>query len=200
MKPRTTYTLIGASVLACWLAVETSAGTISEVGSGWFSSVALLVLLAFCIFTAAYLCLRRLPPLAGLVCGTVGFGLFLFSYLPGGSGVLEHRTTSNGTEIALIQREGGDPYFVDFYFRPSGGNWGWYYYEHEDTRWPLGVRRIRLSPDGKKATIHRFIFPVASLDLDNGEFTLKRWGRSSPAQKIMPSNWNPSHVTPHATE
>lgn len=200
MQDRVIYTVLGTLVIACWLALEITTGTIAETLTGWLSLAGLLVLLAFCIHTTAYLFRLRLPPKAGFICGIAGIAWILYSFLPGGSRILERQTTSNGEEIVLIQREGGEPYSVDFYFRPAGGHWTRYYYEHEDTRWPPGIRRIRLSSDEKTATIYRFIFPVATFDIDRGELTLKRSGLSSPSQWIMPSEWDPSLISPRVTD
>ena len=191
MKTRTPYTGIGVLVLIAWIVVELSAGTVAETVGGLAMGVFMLSFLVFGVSTLVYLVRLQRPPVTGLLCGLLATGLCLFGILPGGDGVVDHVTAPDGTEMMITQTHNGEPYSVGFYARKAGGGWGWFYYEHEDTRWLRGLRHIRLSDDNRTATIYRLLWPVATFDLEHEIFTLLRWGRSTKVQQLMPGDWIP---------
>lgn len=194
MKTRTAYTAVGVLVLIAWIVVELSAGTVAELHSGMALLVFVISLVVFGVCTLLYLVRLQRPPVAGLLCGLLGTGLCLFGVLPGGDGVVDYVKGRDGTEMMIAQRHDGEPYSVGFYVRKSGGNWGWFYYEHEDTRWLRSLRHIRLSDDNRTATIYRLFWPVATFDLEQECFTLLRWGRTTKVQKLTPGDWSPEMV------
>ncbi|MGV3661745.1 MAG: hypothetical protein ACO1TE_16280 [Prosthecobacter sp.] len=191
MKTKTIYTLLGVFTLLAWLGLELTAGTTREIVSGWFLLAFLLSGLAFILGSLLWLVFLRKPPLAGLVCGCIGLALMLHGILPGGEGVVERVAANDGTEMMIVQRYGGEPYSVGFYFRKAGGDWGQFYYEHEDMRWIRGLSHIRLSADQKQATVYRLFWPVAMFDLEKETFTIHRWQRTSSVQSTMPKDWTP---------
>lgn len=191
MNLKAIYIVLGAATLLSWLGIELSAGTVREIHLGWCLLVFLVVGLAFMAGTVLWLAFRRCPPLAGLVPGALGVAVMLYGVLPGGGGVVERVATRDGVELMLVQRDGGEPYSVDFYFRKPGGDWGWFYYEHEDTRWIRGLSHIRLSADQKQATVYRLFWPVASFDVGQETFTIHRWQRTLPVQNTMAKGWTP---------
>lgn len=84
----------------------------------------------------------------------------------------------------------GEPYTVSFYYRKPGKPWGWFYYEHEDTRWLSG--EIKVNKDGNLAHILCAGREVARFQVPDESFTILRWNRSlSPAQEWMPPEWEP---------
>jgi hypothetical protein len=191
MKASVAYSTLGMLLLISWLSIELSAGTVAESKSGYATLVYLLGFISFVICTLAFfICLRR-PPITGFVFGMLAVGLGLFGILPGGDGIVEHITSPDGTEMMITQEHNGEPYSVGFYFRKKGGNWGWFYYEHEDTRWYRSLSHIRLTEDARSATVYRLFWPVATFDLEQESFTLLRWGRPSRTQQLMPNNWSP---------
>lgn len=70
-----------------------------------------------------------------------GGWLIATSFGPGGDGVLDRLSDQNGGEYLITQRWNSwtEPYTVDFWFRTSGGHWGWCYVDHESTRWKQGT-------------------------------------------------------------
>lgn len=192
MTTKIIYTLLGAGTLLSWLGEELSAGTTREMVTGWCFLAFLGAGLGFVLGTLVWLALLRMPPLAGLIPGCLGLALMLYGILPGGDGVVEHVVATDGTELMIEQRSGGEPYAVDFWFRKGGGDWKSFYYEHEDTRWIRGLRHIRLSADQKQATVYRLLWPVATFDLVKETFTIHRWQRTSSVQTTMSKDWSPA--------
>ncbi|MDQ6632387.1 MAG: hypothetical protein M3Y82_11650 [Verrucomicrobiota bacterium] len=67
---------------------------------------------------------------------------------------------------------------------------GWFYYDHEAMRWNFA--KIKLAPDGKRASICSDFREVARFDIPTESFTLLRWNRTlRPAQEWMPEKWKP---------
>jgi hypothetical protein len=126
-------------------------------------------------------------------CGIlVLFVFFLRGCLPGGTGVIARVKSSNGVEMSVVQKynEFFEPYETGFYYRKPGKPWGWFYYDHEDTRWSFA--RIKLSDYGNLAHVYRGFEEVARFEIPTESFTLLRWKRTlSPAQEWMPEGWKP---------
>ena len=127
----------------------------------------------------------------------VGFAAVIFAVLwhvvfftAGGRGVVARATAPDGTEMCVIETPGGETHQTGFYYRRPGQRWGWFYYEHEDSRWWIG--RIRVSPGSERAILYRLFLPVAYFDIPTERFTIVRWGRTlGPAQRWMPEGWSP---------
>ena len=123
-------------------------------------------------------------------------GLCLFfvrGCMPGGDGIIARIKAPDGTEMCVIQTYNGnfaEPYTVGFYYHKPGKPWGWFYYEHEDTRWFSG--KITLSENGKLAHVQSDNEEVAQFEIPTESFTIARWKRTlSPAQEWMPEGWKP---------
>ncbi len=131
---------------------------------------------------------------------TIGVLRVTYAFLPGKNVVLDRVTTTEGVELALTHRSNGslgEPYTISFYYRKPGERWGWFYYEHEDTRWWDG--QIELNEDESLATIMRGTKPVATFDISNSAFTILGWDRTiTGAQQWMPENWSPEEETRRA--
>jgi len=129
----------------------------------------------------------------GLSAAAVGAFWIVMAFAPGGDRIIGRTKAPDGTEMCMVQKFSGhwaEPYRVSFYYRRPGQDWGWFYYEHEDTRWWFGT--IRLSADGKQAEIRRCVSPVAYFHLPNEAFTIVRWNRTiEGAQHRMPPGWEP---------
>lgn len=192
MAMRLLYIALGTLTLLLWVLLEVISGTVKDVVAGSCALLSIVAGLAFVAMTLYWMALRRrLPPLVGLVVGILGLLLVLHALLPGGEGVVDRRLTANGTEMVATQSYDGEPYRVHFYFRRPGGKWGWFYYEHEDTRWIRGLSHIRLSADQQQATLCRLFLPVATFDLQKETFTIRRWNRTMPVQSTRPEDWSP---------
>ena len=86
--------------------------------------------------------------LYGLVCAASMLPLVvIYAYfLPLPPSIIARTRAPDGTELCLTQKY-DDFYQVSFYYRRTGQPWGWFYYDHEDTRWWRGS--IALCADGR---------------------------------------------------
>ena len=114
----------------------------------------------------------------------------LYPFLPGGDGILARITTPEGIELCVIQKSNYsfEPYTVSFYFKRPGQLWGWFYYEHQDTRWDSGS--IELNSEGTVAIIKRGASTVAMFDLVTERFSGK-YNTIQGAQLWLPVGWTP---------
>lgn len=124
---------------------------------------------------------------------TIGTFRVSYAFLPGKNVVLDRVTTADGVELALTHRSNdsiSEPYTVSFYYRRPGDPWGWFYYDHEDTRWWDG--QIEVNEDESLATVLRGDERVATFDISSSAFTILRWDRTTMgAQRWMPTDWSP---------
>ncbi|MCC7300648.1 MAG: hypothetical protein IT583_06180 [Verrucomicrobia bacterium] len=121
-----------------------------------------------------------------------GIGIFIYGFLPGKDVIIARAIAPDGTDLCVTHKSNhtGEPYTVNFYFKRPGNPWGWFYYEHEDTRWFRGS--IKLNAQGTTAFIKRGWRTVAIFDLTTDSFTIKRWNRTiQGAQNWMPTDWTP---------
>jgi hypothetical protein len=155
---------------------EYYAGT--QTGHIWLVLLLLVCAAVISIGLLSLRYLRRKQPIGFVALGVTLLGgcWLVLSFAPGGSRIIARTTAPDGTDMCLIQSWDGEPYRVSFCYRRPGQQWGWFYYEHEDTRWWLGS--ISLSADGKRAEIRRFVSPVAYFDIPNESFTIVRWSRT----------------------
>ncbi len=118
--------------------------------------------------------------------------MLLRGYLPGGDGVIARAIAPDGTEMCIVQtfNDPVEPYTVSFYYRKPGKQWGWFYYDHEDTRWFSGT--IELDDGGNLAHVKRNGKEVARFDVSTEGFTIISWNRTNgPTQTWMPKGWKP---------
>ena len=121
-----------------------------------------------------------------------GIGIFIYGSLPGKDVIIARAVAPDGTDLCVIHKSNhtGEPYTVSFYFKRPGNPWGWFYYEHEDTRWLTGS--IVFDDTGTVALIKRGWRTVATFDLKTDSFTIKRWNRTSyGTQNWMQTDWTP---------
>ena len=182
---------VGTALIVSGLAgFEIFFGSVQEWVSGRALQMMLLgVLIA--VFSSVILLVRRDGH------GFVGLGaaaaaitwVVVFFVSPPG-GIVARATAPDGTEMYVIETPGGETRQTGFYYRRPGQRWGWFYYEHEDSRWWLG--RIRVSSGGTRAVLYRLFLPVAYFDISTERFTIVRWNRTlGPAQRWMPEGWSP---------
>jgi hypothetical protein len=187
-----TVLLIFAMVL-CITGFELSSGTRNE-GVCWVLLMgAVLCIVALVVVSLVIINRRWRTALVCLAAAATGGSWVIMSFAPGGGRIIARASAPDGTDVCIIQQFTGDwaePYRVSFYYRRKEGQWGWFYYEHEDTRWWFGS--LRLSADGKRAEVRRFVSPVAYFDLQTEAFTLVRLNRTlTGAQRWMPPGWQP---------
>ena len=115
---------------------------------------------------------------------------------PGGSGILDHLELSDGSEYLLTQKwnEPLEPYTVSFYFKSSGGQWGWCYIDHEDTRWRQA--ELRHDSDNNSVKVIRDGGLRAELFLDRQVFALYDATNQKRRELSAPQEWrNPEFLT-----
>src|SRR6266436_5198961 len=144
-------------------------------GLGVVGGIGALFLLSLC-------CVARKTRVALLGFGVSAVALvwLVASFAPGGDRIISRVTAAGGTEICVVQRYTSlwsEPYEVRFYYRRPGQAWGWFYFDHQDTRWWMG--KISLSRDGRRATIRRVLLPVAYFDIPAEAFTIVRRGSTA---------------------
>ena len=80
----------------------------------------------------------RIRMMVGGACFVVvfAFGVFLVdSFCPRHERILDHGTTPDGREYALIQLNNGEPYNLELFVRNGKGDWVFNYVDHEI--WPI---------------------------------------------------------------
>ena len=121
-----------------------------------------------------------------------GVCTLVYGFLPGKDVIIARAIAPDGTDLCVVHKSNhtAEPYTIGFYFKRPGHTWGWFYYEHEDTRWFRGS--IKLDDKGTTAFIKRGWRTVATFDLATEAFTIKRWHRTIyGAQDWMPADWTP---------
>lgn len=120
--------------------------------------------------------------------------------MPGKDVIIARATTPDGVDLCVTHKSNYsiEPYTVSFYFKRPNQPWGWFYYEHEDTRWFRGS--IELNDEGTMAFIKRGRSVVATFDLTTDSFTIKRTnGTTQRAPKWMPEAWTPEQAIKNDT-
>ena len=73
-----------------------------------------------------------------LVCVAIAFFLLLGWFVKhiNGPRVVARAVAPDGTEMCIVQRcnWNGEPFTTSFYCRKPGGQWGWFYYDHQNRR------------------------------------------------------------------
>lgn len=80
----------------------------------------------------------------------------------------------------LIQTSGGEPFDTKIYFDSGDGQWGFYYYEHEDWYWNDAIVEL----DDDTLTIFRNGKPTIQLNTNTGFCVVRRadgWEREYDA-------------------
>jgi hypothetical protein len=185
-----TVLLILAMVL-CISGFELFAGTRNDRFCWVLLVGAVLCVVALVIVSLGIISRRWRTALVCFTAATAGASWVIMSFAPGGDRIIARARAADGTDVCIVQRfTTGDFYRVGFYYRRRGSDWGWFYYEHEDTRWWFGS--LRLTGDGKRVEVRRFVSPVAYFDLQTEAFTLVRANRTLiGAQHWMPPGWQP---------
>jgi hypothetical protein len=165
-------------------------GSAQEWVSGRALQITLLGLLVAGVSSVILLARRDRHGFVGLAAAAFAIAWLVVFFIGVPGGIVARATAADGTEMCVIETPGGETRQTGFYYRRPGQRWGWFYYEHEDSRWWLG--RIRVSPDSTRAVLYRLFLPVAYFDIPTERFTIVRWGRTlGPAQRWMPEGWSP---------
>jgi hypothetical protein len=106
-----------------------------------------------------------------------------------GPRVVARASSPDGVEMCIVQRL-GEPFATGFYFRKPGGQWGWFYFDHEDWYWARS--RVVLNTNHGIATFYRDGARAISFDWKAEKYVAHRLGRTMVgAQSLLPDGKTP---------
>ncbi len=107
--------------------------------------------------------------------------------------VVARAVAPDGTEFCVVQTCNWDFEFftTSCYYRKAGGQWGWFYYDHQDWYWGRG--RAEVDTVANRISIYRGGRLTVTFDWESERFRLLRDGFPrrdfTGAQKLMPVGW-----------
>ena len=119
---------------------------------------------------------------------------FLFLRHIDGPRVVARAVAPDGTEFCVVQTCNWDLEFftTSCYYRKPGGQWGWFYYDHEDWYWGSG--RAEVDTTAKRISIYRSERATVTFDWESERFCLLRpdfpQRTFTGAQELMPAGWS----------
>lgn len=118
----------------------------------------------------------------------------LFIWHINGPRVVARAVAPDGTEFCVVQTCNWDLEFftTSCYYRKPGGQWGWFYYDHQDWYWRRG--RAEVDAVAKRVSIYRDGRVTVTFDWESERFRLLRpdfpQREFTGAQEWMPAGWN----------
>jgi hypothetical protein len=104
--------------------------------------------------------------------------------------VVGRAMTPDGVELCVVQNWNAEPFNTSFVFRKPGGQWGWFYYDHEDWYWRKA--RIVLDTNACMARIFRGDTEAIAFAWKSETYTMHRWRRKIEGpQGTMAPGWEP---------
>ena len=113
-----------------------------------------------------------------------------------GPRVVGQAVSPEGVEMCVVQRYNwsGEPFTTSFVFRKPGKNWGWFYFNHQDSYW--GNSRVVMNPSNQTAVFYRGTAPAVTFDWASETYTLHRRNQIvTGAQNRLPAGWSPKRST-----
>jgi hypothetical protein len=97
----------------------------------------------------------------------------------------------DGTEMCIVQQcnWSAEPFTTSFVYRRPGGNWGRFYFDHQDGYW--GSSRAVLDTNRRLAVFYRGSSPAVTFAWATRTYTLHRWNRVDTNPTQMPAGWSP---------
>ena len=98
----------------------------------------------------------------------------------------------DGTEMCIVQRFNWsvELFTTSFVYRKPGGQWGEFYFDHEDDFW--AGSRVTLDPAAQVAVFFRGGKPAITFDWASETYTMHRLNWTfTGAQSTRPADWNP---------
>src|SRR4029079_19200623 len=121
-----------------------------------------------------------------LILSSVGFFIWKFSK----PRVVTRAVAPDGTEMCVVQQI-GEPFSTSFVYRKPGKQWGWFYYDHEDSY--CGSAETQLDVQHHPLTVLRDGKPTALFDWESEVYTLTAFDRRlTNAQRWLPFGWSPT--------
>jgi len=118
----------------------------------------------------------------------------LFILYINGPRVVARAVAPDGTEFCVVQTCNWDLEFftTSCYYRKPAGQWGWFYYDHEDWYWGRG--RTDVDTIAKRISIYRDGRVTVTFDWESERFRLLRTDfpqrEFTGAQQLMPVGWS----------
>ena len=110
--------------------------------------------------------------------------------------VVGRAVAPDGTEMCIVQEFNwsAEPFTTSFVYRKPGGQWGRFYFDHEDWYW--GNSRATVDTNALKAIFYRGSSPAVTFAWETETYTMHRSSRTmTGAQWHMPIGWSPAmHV------
>jgi hypothetical protein len=105
--------------------------------------------------------------------------------------VIGYARSQDGTELCVVQKL-GDLLDTSVYYRKPGSNWGWFYYDHEDTYWAKAT--IIVDELNHRMTLMRGKEAVADFDWRSEVFHRQATGeRHKGAMHWMRPGFSPTN-------
>src|SRR3954471_22955472 len=107
-----------------------------------------------------------------------------------GPRILARAVAPDGTEFCVVQTCNWDLEFftTSCYYRKPGGQWGWFYYDHQDWYWGRG--RAEVDTAAKRISVYRGGRATVTFDWESERFRLLRTDfpqrEFTGAQELMP--------------
>ena len=111
-----------------------------------------------------------------------------------GPRIVARAVAPDGTEFCVVQTCNWDLEFftTSCYYRKPGGEWGWFYYDHEDWYWGRG--RAVVDAAAKNIRVYRGGRVTVTFDWESERFRLLRTDfpqrEFTGAQEWMPAGWS----------
>jgi hypothetical protein len=136
---------------------------------------------------------RTFKVLIAAVVAALVFGSALIIRHISSARIVGRAVTPEGVELCVVQRcnWNGEPFTTAFVYRKPGGQWNWFYYDHEDWYW--GHARIVLDTNASVAKIFRRDTEAITFDWSTETYTMHRWQRTIIGpQGTMAPGWEPT--------
>ena len=98
----------------------------------------------------------------------------------------------DGTEMCVVQQFNwnAEPFTTSFVYRKPSGEWGRFYYDHQDNFWSRS--RAVLDPATQTAVFYRDGKPAVTFAWTTATYTLHRWHRVETGAIPLPAGWTPT--------
>lgn len=109
-----------------------------------------------------------------------------------GPRIVGRALAADGTEMCIVQQcnWGPEPFTTSFVYRRSGGSWGRFYFDHQDSYWDRS--RVVLDTNAGVAVFYRGNSPAVTFSWATETYTMHRWSRTmTGAQWQLPADWSP---------
>src|SRR5438552_18043330 len=134
------------------------------------------------------------PARAVLVTAVLAFiiGIAVFVRHVSAPRVVARAVSPDGVEMCIVQQcnWSAEPFTTSFVYRRPGGQWGRFYFDHQDIYW--GRSRVSLDTNAQRAVFYRGGSPAVTFSWPSETYTMHGWNRTmTGAQWQMPAGGSP---------